>query len=60
MKGVSGVFRSIDGGSSWLRITDDQHQFGGSAISVVEGDPDVYGRVYLGGYGRGVVYGDLS
>ncbi|WP_329467969.1 RICIN domain-containing protein [Streptomyces sp. NBC_01431] len=60
VKGVSGVFRSIDGGSSWLRITDDQHQFGGSAISVVEGDPDVYGRVYLGGYGRGVVYGDLS
>ncbi|WP_407992030.1 RICIN domain-containing protein [Kitasatospora sp. CMC57] len=60
VKGVAGLFRSIDGGSSWVRINDDQHQFGGSAVSVIAGDPDVYGRVYLGGYGRGVVYGDQS
>ncbi|AWZ03994.1 carbohydrate-binding protein [Streptomyces sp. ICC1] len=60
VKGVTGLFRSTDGGSAWVRINDDQHQFGGSAISVISGDPDVYGRVYLGGYGRGVVYGDLS
>ncbi|MET9883306.1 RICIN domain-containing protein [Streptomyces sp. NPDC006430] len=60
LKGVTGVFRSIDGGSTWVRINDDQHQFGGSVISVIIGDPDVYGRVYLGGYGRGVVYGDVS
>ncbi|MEU4191037.1 RICIN domain-containing protein [Kribbella sp. NPDC026611] len=59
VKGITGVFRSIDGGETWVRINDDQHQFGGSAISVIIGDPDVYGRVYLGGYGRGVVYGDL-
>ncbi|MFI6845279.1 RICIN domain-containing protein [Kitasatospora sp. NPDC050467] len=60
VKGVSGLFRSTDGGSTWVRINDDQHQFGGSVINVVSGDPDVYGRVYLGGYGRGVVYGDPS
>lgn len=60
VKGVAGLFRSTDGGSAWVRINDDQHQFGGSAINVISGDPDVYGRVYLGGYGRGVVYGDLS
>lgn len=60
MKGVIGLFRSTDGGSVWVRINDDRHQFGGSAISVISGDPDVYGRVYLGGYGRGVVYGDPS
>ncbi|WP_030294705.1 RICIN domain-containing protein [Streptomyces katrae] len=60
VKGVAGLFRSTDGGSAWVRINDDQHQFGGSAISVISGDPDVYGRVYLGGYGRGVVYGDQS
>uniref|UniRef100_A0AAU2VEP4 RICIN domain-containing protein n=1 Tax=Streptomyces sp. NBC_00003 TaxID=2903608 RepID=A0AAU2VEP4_9ACTN len=60
VKGVAGLFRSTDGGSAWVRINDDQHQFGGDAINVISGDPDVYGRVYLGGYGRGVVYGDLS
>jgi photosystem II stability/assembly factor-like uncharacterized protein len=60
VKGITGVFRSVDGGETWVRINDDQHQFGGSAISVIAGDPDVYGRVYLGGYGRGVVYGDLT
>ncbi|WP_371645524.1 acyltransferase domain-containing protein [Streptomyces sp. NBC_00597] len=60
VKGVTGLFRSTDGGSAWVRINGDQHQFGGSAINVISGDPDVYGRVYLGGYGRGVVYGDLS
>ncbi|MFI5649489.1 RICIN domain-containing protein [Kitasatospora sp. NPDC051705] len=60
VKGVIGLFRSTDGGSTWARINDDQHQFGGSVINVVSGDPDVFGRVYLGGYGRGVVYGDPS
>ncbi|WP_373560411.1 RICIN domain-containing protein [Streptomyces sp. Ag109_G2-15] len=60
VKGVTGLFRSTDGGSTWVRINDNQHQFGGSAISIITGDPDVYGRVYLGSYGRGVVYGDPS
>ncbi|MEU9047530.1 MULTISPECIES: RICIN domain-containing protein [unclassified Kitasatospora] len=60
VKGVIALFRSTDGGSTWVRINDDQHQFGGSNINVITGDPDVYGRVYLGGYGRGVVYGDQS
>ncbi|MFG2986842.1 hypothetical protein ACGFYQ_37295 [Streptomyces sp. NPDC048258] len=39
---------------------DDQHQFGGIAVNVISGDPDVYGRAYLDAYGRGVVYGDPS
>lgn len=60
VKGVTGLFRSTDGGAVWVRINDDQHQFGGIAVNVISGDPDVYGRVYLGAYGRGVVYGDLS
>ncbi|KJY30633.1 carbohydrate-binding protein, partial [Streptomyces sp. NRRL S-495] len=60
VKDVSGLFRSTDGGSTWVRINDDQHQFGGTGINVITGDPDVYGRVYFGGYGRGVVYGDPS
>lgn len=60
VKGVTGLFRSTDGGSGWVRINDDQHQYGGLAVNVISGDPDVYGRVYLGAYGRGVVYGDPS
>jgi hypothetical protein len=53
-----GVSAGPAGGSSWVRIDDDQHRFGGSAIPIIAGDLDVYGRVYLGGYG--VVYGDRS
>ena len=57
--GVAGIFRSDDGGASWVRINDNQHQWGniGQAIT---GDPRVYGRVYVGTNGRGIIYGDLS
>ncbi|ONK15642.1 cellulose-binding domain-containing protein [Streptomyces sp. MP131-18] len=57
--GVRGIFRSVDAGATWVRINDDDHQWAwtGSAIA---GDPDVYGRVYVGTNGRGVIYGDTS
>jgi xyloglucan-specific exo-beta-1,4-glucanase len=55
--GVRGIFRSDDGGGSWTRINDDRHQYGniGAALS---GDPRVYGRVYVGTNGRGVIVGE--
>jgi photosystem II stability/assembly factor-like uncharacterized protein len=53
---VSGFFRSDDGGSNWQRINDDQHQFG--TVGEIIGDPRIYGRVYLGTGGRGILYGD--
>jgi photosystem II stability/assembly factor-like uncharacterized protein len=54
--GVRGVFRSVDTAQSWVRINDDQHQWG--LILQVTGDPRQYGRVYVGTHGRGVLYGD--
>jgi photosystem II stability/assembly factor-like uncharacterized protein len=51
-----GFFRSDDAGATWVRITDDQHQFGG--INDITGDPRVYGRVYLATAGRGIIYGN--
>jgi photosystem II stability/assembly factor-like uncharacterized protein len=53
-----GIYRSDDGGKSWVRVSDDQHLFGW--IGKITGDPRVYGRVYLATGGRGVVYGDLA
>jgi photosystem II stability/assembly factor-like uncharacterized protein len=54
--GTRGIFRSDDTGRTWVRINDDQHQWG--LILHVAGDPKQYGRVYVGTHGRGTMYGD--
>ncbi|MEU6799461.1 RICIN domain-containing protein [Streptomyces neyagawaensis] len=59
--GVTGVFRSTDKGATWLRVNDDAHQWGAiGSVGVITGDPDTYGRVYIGTNGRGLQYGDPS
>ncbi|MCH7232423.1 cellulose binding domain-containing protein, partial [Glycomyces sp. L485] len=57
--GERGIWRSTDEGQNWSRINDDDHQWGwtGSAIT---GDPNVFGRVYVGTNGRGVIVGESS
>ncbi len=55
--GVRGIFRSDDAGASWIRINDDRHQYGNIGAAIT-GDPRVYGRVYVGTNGRGVIIGD--
>ncbi|MFD6142813.1 WD40/YVTN/BNR-like repeat-containing protein [Promicromonospora sp. NPDC060271] len=61
VKDVTGVFRSTDGGATWLRINDRAHQWGAiGSVGVITGDPDTYGRVYIGTNGRGLQYGDPS
>jgi len=61
VKDVTGVFRSTDKGATWLRVNDDAHQWGAiGGIGVITGDPDTYGRVYVGTNGRGLQYGDPS
>lgn len=56
VNGSRGVFRSTDEGVSWTRVSDHEHQYG--LVNVVEGDPRVFGRVYLGPPGRGIVVGE--
>ena len=56
IQGQAGVFRSINKGQSWVRINDDQHQWG--LILQISGDPRIYGRVDVGTHGRGTLYGD--
>lgn len=54
--GVFGIWRSTDAAKSWSRVAGfplgslDQ-------ITVIEGDPDVFGRVYVGFKGSGWAYG---
>jgi xyloglucan-specific exo-beta-1,4-glucanase len=55
--GIQGIFRSDDAGASWIQINDDRHQFGTSGETIT-GDPRVYGRVYIGTNGRGIIQGD--
>jgi hypothetical protein len=52
--GVWGVYRSDDGGATWSRFNDDAHQFGG--IGALAADQNVYGRIYVSGTGRGLLY----
>lgn len=55
---TAGLFRSVDAGATWTRISDDRHQYG--YISQVTGDPRIFGRVYFATGGRGVIYGDSA
>ncbi len=50
------LYRSLDGGNSFVRINDYNHQYGNSNLIV--GDPRIFGRFYLGTPGRGIIEGD--
>jgi len=54
--GVWGVHRSDDAGATWTRFNDDAHQFGG--IGVIAADQGIYGRIYISGTGRGMLFSD--
>ncbi len=56
--GIQGLFRSDDGGNIWIQISDSLHQY--ATHTCITGDPRIYGRVYLGTNGLGIVYGDSA
>lgn len=59
--GVAGdlyaIWRSDDAGRSWIRVNDEHHEYG-RRFRCISGDPRVFGRVYVGTDGRGIVYGE--
>jgi xyloglucan-specific exo-beta-1,4-glucanase len=53
---IYGIYRSDDMGANWVRINDDKNQFVG--VEKMAADNSVYGRVYIAGGGRGILYND--
>ncbi|MGD0770192.1 MAG: hypothetical protein ABSB42_18575, partial [Tepidisphaeraceae bacterium] len=41
-----GIYRSDDGGNSWLQVDDVNHQYSGYPL-VMAADPNVFGRFYI-------------
>ena len=59
LNNIEGLYRSTDKGSSWFRINDDDHEYGGLGnAGMIIGDNNVFGRVYMSTAGRGFAYGD--
>ncbi|MFC4507530.1 MULTISPECIES: WD40/YVTN/BNR-like repeat-containing protein [Streptomyces] len=54
---ITAVYRSDDGAKSWVRVNDDQHQWGWIGATIAA-DPRLYGRVYVATNGRGIQYGE--
>jgi xyloglucan-specific exo-beta-1,4-glucanase len=52
-----GVYRSDDGGSTWTLLNDVNHQWGG-LLQTMAADPNVFGRLYIGINGRGIIMGN--
>ena len=56
-RGIKAIWRSDDMAASWVRVNDDQHQYG-TRFRGIAGDPRIFGRVYVGTDGRGIFYGE--
>ena len=53
------IWRSDDVGVTWVRVNHPRHEYG-RRFRCIAGDPRVFGRVYVGTDGRGIVYGEPS
>jgi hypothetical protein len=54
---ANGIFRSDDMGATWVKI-DVPEPTVGNGVTAMEGDRQVWGRVYIGTNGSGVYYGE--
>lgn len=55
-----GIYRSQDGGNSWVCINTD-HLYGGTGNgNFLVGDMNEFGKVYMSTVGCGIVYGEIS
>ena len=55
-----GIYRSTDGGKTWLCINTD-HLYGGTGNgNYIVGDMDEFGKIYMSTVGCGIVYGQLG
>lgn len=52
---TEGLFRSDDGGATFMRINDDKHRYG--RLLSMTADPLEYGTVYVAAHGRGILVG---
>ena len=55
INGQYGFYRSDDAAQSWIRINDDEHQYG--LVLHIIGDMQEHGRCYIGTHGRGIITG---
>lgn len=56
VSGVKGMYRSTDLGTNWDQIDNGNMKFP-AGVKALAGDRQVFGRVYVGTGGRGVLYG---
>lgn len=57
---VEGIYRSTDGGKTWLCI-NTEHLYGGTGNgNFLVGDMNEFGKVYMSTVGCGIVYGEVS
>ena len=57
---AEGIYRSTDGGKSWVCINTD-HLYGGTGNgNFLVGDMNEFGKVYMSTVGCGIIYGKMS
>ncbi len=52
-----GMYRSVDMGANWIQINDEKQQFP-AGVMAIDGDKNIFGRIYVGSGGYGICYGE--